>query len=61
MNDTISVIGFDSAWTDKPKAPGALSIIRCIEGISRLRLEPTLTSFGQALEIINEERSQVGK
>ncbi|PRA53570.1 DUF429 domain-containing protein [Ochrobactrum sp. MYb68] len=61
MNDTVSVVGFDSAWTDKPKAPGALSIIRCSKGISRLHLEPTLTSFGQALEIINEERSKVGK
>lgn len=27
-----SIIGFDSAWTDQVKAPGAVSIIRIVEG-----------------------------
>lgn len=61
MNDIVSVVGFDSAWTDKPKAPGALSIIRHSQGIARLHLEPTLTSFSEALAIIKAERAQVAK
>ncbi len=61
MKDIVSVVGFDSAWTDKPKAPGALSIIRHSQGISRLHLEPTLTSFAEARAIIKAERAEVAK
>lgn len=58
---SISVVGFDSAWTDSPKAPGAICVIR-IDGLrARLYLEPRLASFGDALEIIRGERSDTDK
>ncbi|WSH64894.1 DUF429 domain-containing protein [Rhizobium ruizarguesonis] len=61
MDNIVSIVGFDSAWTDSLKATGALSIIRHSQGASRLHLEPTLTSFAEALAIIKEERAQVAK
>jgi predicted RNase H-like nuclease len=52
---TFSIVGFDSAWTDKPKAPGAIGIIRS-NSEGRLSLvEPQLASFAQALQIIKDE------
>lgn len=56
-----SVVGFDSAWTDNPKAPGAICILRIDANGTRLHLEPRLASFGDALEIIRGERSKVDK
>ncbi len=53
-----SVIGFDSAWTDQVKAPGAVSIIRVVEGQPTEFVAPRLSSFAQALAIIEEERRQ---
>ena len=53
-------IGFDSAWTDNPKAPGAI----CAVGIENGRLArfhaPQLVSFGQALTFIHKARSETG-
>ena len=51
-----SIIGFDSAWTDQVKAPGAVSIIRVIDGGPTEFVPPRLSSFAQALTIIDEER-----
>ncbi|MBK3745472.1 DUF429 domain-containing protein [Paraburkholderia aspalathi] len=51
-----SIIGFDSAWTDKPKAPGAVCIIRSGSKGNLSYVEPRLASFAQALDIIGEER-----
>ena len=46
------MIGFDSAWTDKPGAPGAMCWVWFDEG--RLTfVEPELVSFDRALEIIH--------
>jgi predicted RNase H-like nuclease len=46
-------IGFDSAWTDNPKAPGAI----CAGGVENkrpVRFEPPeLVSFDQALTFIH--------
>jgi predicted RNase H-like nuclease len=51
----VSIIGFDSAWTDSPKAPGALCTIR-IDGAGRRTLvQPALVSFDQALATIAAE------
>jgi predicted RNase H-like nuclease len=55
---TTSIIGFDSAWTDQVKAPGAVSIIRVVEGRPTEFVPPRLASFGQALTIIEAERRQ---
>ena len=55
---TTSIIGFDSAWTDQVKAPGAVSIIRVVEGRPTEFVPPRLSSFAQALTIIEAERRQ---
>jgi predicted RNase H-like nuclease len=53
-------IGFDSAWTDNPKAPGAI----CAVGVENKRpvwLEPPeLVSFDQALTFIHKFCSKSG-
>lgn len=51
-----SIVGFDSAWTDQVKAPGAVSIIRVVEDGPTEFVAPRLSSFAQALTIIEEER-----
>lgn len=56
-----SIIGFDSAWTDQVKAPGAVSIIRVAEGYVTAFVPPQLSSFAQALAIIEREREQVDR
>lgn len=55
---TTSIIGFDSAWTDQVKAPGAVSIIRVVEGGPIEFVPPRLSSFAQALAIIDSEKRQ---
>jgi predicted RNase H-like nuclease len=51
-----SIVGFDSAWTDKPKAPGAVCAIRVAGAGRNIFVEPDLASFQQALEFIECER-----
>jgi predicted RNase H-like nuclease len=53
-----TVIGFDSAWTDKPTAPGAVCAIRSDAQGRRSSSEPQLATFDQALEFITAERAQ---
>lgn len=53
---TTSIIGFDSAWTDQVRAPGAVSIIRVVEGRPTEFVPPRLSSFTQAITIIEAER-----
>lgn len=53
-----SIIGFDSAWTDQVKAPGAVSIIRVLEGRPPEFVTPRLSNFAQALTIIEAEKRQ---
>lgn len=49
------ILGFDSAWTDKPKAPGAICVIT-VDGTGRVNFkEPELASFRQALDTIESE------
>src|SRR5258707_1409926 len=53
-------IGFDSAWTDNPKAPGAIGAVG-IEGGHPARFDaPRLASFDQALTFIRHVRSDSG-
>lgn len=54
---TISLIGFDSAWTDSPKAPGAISVIRIDGEGCRTLVPPTLVSFNGALAVIDAEEA----
>lgn len=58
---TVSIVGFDSAWTDNPKSPGAVCIIRADQIGRRLHLAPRLATFAEATEIIQIERAQVAK
>lgn len=53
-------IGFDSAWTDNPKAPGAICAIG-VEGGRKMRFSaPQLVTFSQALTFIQNNRSKNG-
>ena len=53
-------IGFDSAWTDNPKAPGAICAVG-IEDSHPARFDaPRLVSFDQALTFIRHVRSDSG-
>ena len=56
MVGSTSIIGFDSAWTDQVKAPGAVSIIRVDKGRRTEFVPPRLSSFAQALTIIETEQ-----
>ena len=47
----IAFVGFDSAWTDNPKAPGAISTL-ALSGKSAEFHPPRLVTFAQALEVI---------
>jgi predicted RNase H-like nuclease len=58
---TVSVVGFDSAWTDNPKAPGAICVIRLDSQGARLHMEPSLASFSEAAALIQAETLEVGK
>lgn len=58
---TTSVVGFDSAWTDNPKAPGAICVIRLDAQGARLHMEPRLASFSEAAALIHAERLDVDK
>ncbi|WP_434055045.1 MAG: DUF429 domain-containing protein [Roseibium sp.] len=51
------VFGFDSAWTDNPRAPGAICAISCSSELGFRFIEPRLVSFSSALEFILSERS----
>lgn len=58
LNRPLSVVGFDSAWTDKPNALGAICVIRSDRNGRVTFLEPQLASFAQAIAVVEEERSQ---
>ncbi|WP_319518996.1 DUF429 domain-containing protein [uncultured Martelella sp.] len=57
----VSVVGFDSAWTDNPKKPGAVCVIRIENDGCRLVHEPELSSFAQAEAIIRNEQKASSK
>ncbi|AZV38272.1 DUF429 domain-containing protein [Komagataeibacter xylinus] len=49
-------VGFDSAWTDNPKAPGAICAISIENGYPAQFHAPRLVSFNQALAFIQNVR-----
>lgn len=53
-----TVVGFDSAWTDRASAPGAVCAIRSDAEGRRSSSEPELATFDQALQFISNERSR---
>lgn len=52
------IIGFDSAWTDKPGAPGAICAILVDNGGARHFVTPRMATFRQALAFIDETGAQ---
>lgn len=54
-NPATSIIGFDSAWTDSPKAPGAICTIRIDKSGRRTLVPPVLVSFDGALAVVEAE------
>lgn len=55
-----AIVGFDSAWTDKPRAPGAICAMIFEDGQPIEFHEPRLASFAQALEFIEQVRAPDG-
>lgn len=53
-----TIVGFDSAWTDKLTAPGAVCAIRSDAQGRRSSSEPQLATFDQALDFIEAERAR---
>ena len=53
-------IGFDSAWTDNPKAPGAICAVGIEDGRCARFHAPQLVSFNQALTFVQNARSENG-
>ena len=53
-------IGFDSAWADNPKAPGAICAVGTEDGGPVRFYEPQPVSFDQALRFIRDVRSDNG-
>lgn len=53
-------IGFDSAWADNPKSPGAITATEVENGRPRRFHPPRLVSFEEALDFINEVRAPDG-
>jgi predicted RNase H-like nuclease len=53
-----TIIGFDSAWADKPTAPGAVCAIQLNGNGHTEFVEPRLASFREALDFILGERKK---
>jgi predicted RNase H-like nuclease len=54
----LAIIGFDSAWTDSPKNPGAICAIEFGPDGSSSFTRPLLVSFDGALEFIEQRRQR---
>lgn len=57
QTDTI-IVGFDSAWTDAPKAPGAVCAIAFSQKGALDFIPPQLASFAQATEFIEAKKQR---
>ncbi len=55
-----TLIGFDSAWTDNAKAPGAICAVRVRGGVAVEWWPPELVSFSGALDFVRRVRSVDG-
>jgi hypothetical protein len=52
------VVGFDSAWTDNPRQPGAVCVSRAV-GSDIQFVEPTPASFDEARQVIERESARL--
>lgn len=55
-DDVETYIGFDSAWTDKPTAPGAIAAARLKDGALIDFQAPRLVTFSEALNFVERVR-----
>ena len=55
-----TLIGFDSAWTDNAKAPGAICAVRVQGEVAVEWWPPELVSFSGALDFVRRVRSVDG-
>ncbi len=55
-----TLIGFDSAWTDNQKAPGAICALMMEGGQPKAFYAPRLSNFNDALAFIDAVRSPTG-
>ena len=55
-----TIVGFDSAWTDKKKAPGAICALEMDGAIPVKFHAPRLATFSDALTFIDSVRSPTG-
>jgi predicted RNase H-like nuclease len=49
----VTLVGFDSAWVDNPKAPGAICALHIGEGHTHGFFEPRLVGFDAAADLVN--------
>ncbi|WP_419826831.1 DUF429 domain-containing protein [Sphingomonas sp.] len=49
-----TLVGFDSAWTDNPRAPGAICAVRLEDGTAPVFYAPRLVRFSEALAFVDE-------
>lgn len=54
----ICVIGFDSAWTDSAKVPGAICAVEIDASGSRSFLQPVLATFDQAIAFVKQQSAR---
>ena len=45
-------VGFDSAWTDNPRKPGAIGLVEFVDRRASRFIEPKLATFDDALDLI---------
>ncbi|MCA1336715.1 DUF429 domain-containing protein [Pseudooceanicola marinus] len=57
MTDSSVIFGFDSAWTDNPRAPGAICALIRDPGAPPRFVAPQLTGFDAALSFIDSHRA----
>src|SRR5215212_3635738 len=58
MTSSVAFIGFDSAWTDNPSAPGAICAVVFENGRATRFEAPRLVSFSGALAFIHSVRAR---
>ena len=57
MTDSSVIFGFDSAWTDNPRAPGAICALIRDPGAPPRFVAPQLAGFDAALSFIDSHRA----
>ena len=58
MSEIETFVGFDSAWTDSVKAPGAICAVAFRNGVPQSLIEPRLVRFDAALTFIQDLASR---